>query len=89
VKTEYQFIRFDIVPGLEQRKTRVYVCRNNRHETYLGKVSWDGQWRQYCFSPGTETIFSAGCLADIQHFIGQLMDDRRGETKTMEVNRQF
>ena len=40
-------------------------------------MRWYGAWRQYCFFPYPETVFSAGCLKDVQEFIEALMAERR------------
>ena len=42
----------------------------------LGIVKWYGPWRRYCYFPHGIEIYSAGCLADIQDFINQLMKER-------------
>ena len=79
MKKEYQYIRFVQRPSIAERKTSIWDCRNIRHGDLLGIIRWDGAWRQYVFAPTTisSPIFSAGCLADIQDFIGQLMRARR------------
>lgn len=78
MKTEYQYIRFALWPVQPSVKTQTWDCRNIRHGTQLGVVKWDGAWRQYVFEPSRRgVIFSAGCLADIQHFIRQLREERK------------
>jgi len=77
MKTEYEFIRFmekELPPG---RKTKAWWCRDTRHKTDLGTIVWSGAWRQYVFAPAHYTEFSAGCLTDIQDFIGQAMRERK------------
>jgi len=76
MKTKYRYIRFIQVPK-EGRIASVWYCRDSKSDGTIGTVSWDGGWRQYCFFPRSDTMFSSGCLADIQDFIGQLMAARR------------
>ncbi len=76
MRTEYRFIRFVEMenPG---RKTRKFNCENRNGGYSLGRVEWECGWRQYCFSPGEATVFSKGCLEDVNDFIGQLMAERK------------
>lgn len=76
MKTEYQYIRFDDYTNPNQ-DIRRYFCVNKRADRPIGEIRWYGPWRQYCFVPFIDTIYSAGCLRDIADFIGQLMADRR------------
>lgn len=75
MKTDYQYIRFVQVPT-ERRLTSIWSCQNIRHGEELGRVQWNGAWRQYCFDNTCLATWSLGCLADIQDFIGQLMRER-------------
>lgn len=78
MKTQYRFISF-VERGVEPiRKTKVWDCLNQGHGYHLGIIRWDGGWRQYVFAPATLSlpIFSTGCLADIQDFIRQAMQER-------------
>lgn len=79
MKDRYQYIHF-IKTG-QLAKTSVYTCRNNASGEGLGQIRWYGPWRQYCFFPTVQVVFSAGCLADIQHFLGQLAAQRNAEQK--------
>jgi len=75
MKTEYQYIRF--VELAATGKTRKFSCQNIRSGAELGRVQWYGAWRRYCYFPTVQAVYSASCLADIQHFIGQLEDERK------------
>ena len=78
MQTKYKYINFQFVPGGMNRKTAVYDCHNNHSGGVLGVVRWYAPWRQYCFyTMGFDSIFNATCLADIQHFLKQLMDERK------------
>jgi len=69
-KTQFEFIHFDKIE--DKPKTSVWNCVNNKSGTSLGIIKWYAQWRQYCFFPSEQTIFSLGCLKDITTFIEQL-----------------
>ncbi len=77
MRTEYKHIHFEEIdaPG---RKTRIFDCRNH-DDLLLGEVAWLTRWRQYCFSPAEDTVFSRSCLEDIKCFMQQLMDERTKE----------
>lgn len=70
MKTKFEFINFVYMGGTG--KTTVWYCFNNKSCVQLGNVRWAAPWRQYVFYPANETLFSAGCLADIITFIGEL-----------------
>jgi hypothetical protein len=59
-------------PGL---KTSVFAVRKdskNGLAEYLGHIKWNGAWRQYCFYPELETIWSSGCLQGITDFLTKI-----------------
>lgn len=70
MKTKYKFIHF--VKTADKAKTSVWSCRNNRSDAELGKIQWYPHWRQYCYSPKVQAVYSVGCFEDIKNFIGQL-----------------
>ena len=35
----------------------------------LGRVSWFGRWRRYCFFPADGCVFEETCLNEISQFI--------------------
>ena len=76
MKTRYKYIHFECVPTPPTRKTAIFYCHNINIGAILGVVRWHSSWRQYCFMPKDFTVFSRSCLADVQHFIQQLMDER-------------
>jgi hypothetical protein len=79
MNTQYRYINF--VKTADKPKTTVWSCRT-RHGDALGEIKWFGAWRQYCFFPtyGLSMVFSAGCLADIQDFIGRLANNSLNPT---------
>ena len=66
MKTRYKHIHF--VP---QAFVGVWSCVTNRGAALLGTVG-PGAWNRVTFMPEADTEFSADCLNDIAHFIGQL-----------------
>lgn len=70
MKTEYQYIKFAKIA--DKPKTSVFGCYNTHHGEQLGVVKWYPSWRQYCYFPIVQAVYSAGCLKDIQDFISQL-----------------
>ena len=77
MKTKYKYIHF-AERDSTGRKTSIWRCLNNISHSLLGKVKWHGAWRQYCFLPEANTVFNRGCNNDINDFITQLMDERKG-----------
>jgi len=73
-----KYIRFAL--SAEQKpKTQVWDVLTTSGGVRLGTIRWYGPWRQYCFmpDPDAETVFSAGCLQDIESHIKQLMTERK------------
>lgn len=71
--TRYLFI--EIAEVESTGKTKRYTVNNIKSGRSLGEIRWYAQWRQFCFFPIGGTVFSAGCMRDIVHFIGKAMDD--------------
>lgn len=69
MNTRYKFIHFE-PSGRTPRP--VWSCINNRAGDVLAHLYWYQPWRQYVMQADPDAVFSADCLADIQHFIGQL-----------------
>lgn len=80
MKTEYKHFRFN--PAGVVNTAQSYECIEKRNGACLGGVAWMRKWQEYVFIPEIQEevkdgpLFSGGCLADIQHFIKQLMDAR-------------
>lgn len=54
----------------------VHVVRITSRER-LGEISWYGSWRQYVFVPDSNTIWSAGCLDEVQRYVTKMQTDWR------------
>jgi hypothetical protein len=65
-----KYIKF--VKIADKPKTTVWSCRNISGDYELGQIRWYPQWRQYCFFPVENTVYSMGCMEDINQFIVEL-----------------
>ena len=61
----------------DKPKTSVYAVFSKSNGKELGRIFWYAPWRQYCFFPVSETVWSRGCLQQIQDFINKLMEERK------------
>lgn len=75
MKTEYKYIYF--IKVLDKPKTSVWHCRNKKSDALLGEIRWYAPWRQYCFLPESSTVFNKGCMANINFFINNLMENHK------------
>ncbi len=67
---EYEYIEFGEIPS--EGKTKKFICTNKKSDDILGKVRWYPSWRQYCFFPAENIVFSKGCLNDITDFLEKI-----------------
>jgi hypothetical protein len=51
------------------RKTQIWSLFSQRHGNLLGVIKWYGPWRQYCFYPEKESVWSLKCLHDVKEFL--------------------
>ena len=71
------YITFRELPVAPGRKTKTYKVQTASDGTLLGLIMWHRPWRQYCFFPRDTTVWSPGCLRDVETFIDGLMAERR------------
>jgi len=84
----YPYIHFEFLPKKKPTaKTTAWSCRNTSSGTEMGQVRWYGPWRQYCFFPVPNTVYSEGCLSDITDFLEQLKTARRKTSGALDYNR--
>jgi len=77
VKTKYKYIEMQKMKTIDKkRKTDIYIIKNIKSQSGIGKIKWNPGWRQYCFFPNNETVFSQGCLDDINNFLEQLKQEK-------------
>lgn len=72
----FEYLVLEQVPD-DKKKTMMIDVLSRRHGDKLGTIKWYGPWRQYVFTPEPGTLYSAGCLADIETSIVELMNDRK------------
>lgn len=71
-RVRYEHINF--IKVADKSKTSVWACRNNQAGAELGRIRWYGAWRQYCYFPVAQAVYSRGCLEDIAAFLKDLAD---------------
>lgn len=76
VVATYEYFTVRRLPRRAGRKTHEYWLVNRRQSVELGRIKWQSGWRQFVFVPEGDTIWSAGCLVDVQDFLGKLKSDR-------------
>ena len=59
----------------ESGKTNIWIVRNARDGSQLGRVRWFGRWRKYAFEPWAGTIFEYVCLREIATFCEEMTKD--------------
>lgn len=72
IEQEYKYIHIEKIG--QKSKTSVYGVYSNSSCELLGRIKWYNHWRQYCFMPAADTVFSKGCMEDINSFITGLME---------------
>jgi len=78
----YEYIVMEECRLSATHKTRAWIVRNRKSGAAIGRIHWYGAWRQYCFLPLDNTVFSRGCLYDIAGFIGKAMADWQSKRKS-------
>jgi hypothetical protein len=79
-----KYLRFDLLE--QKRKTSVYKVISKTQGATLGYIQWYGVWRQYCFYPTADTVFSEGCLYEITFFMCEL---KSAHKENRNVNEQI
>ena len=69
------YIKFELID--KNPKTNVYSVKNKNSDDLLGFIKWYSAWRQYCFFPVNSTVYSRGCMKDINDFINKIMEERK------------
>ena len=68
------------------KKTNIYVVRKRDNTDYtkhykLGEVKWYGAFRQYCFFPCEDTVWSWGCNQLVNNFLKKVNDRHRNKLR--------
>ena len=78
VKTKYDYINFEKSnESIESPREKCWVCKNTKSGDELGEVKYYKKWKQWCYFPIVQAVYSASCLKDIADFIEQLMAERK------------
>jgi len=72
-----KYIRFVEMEQKPPRKTKTLMVVSVHHNDVLGEIRW--HWRQYCFFPSVDTVWSSSCMQEVQDKIQELMSARRAE----------
>ena len=67
MKTVYTYIKMVPIGGV-----RAYGVNNKKKGNAIAVIVWDKQWKLWVLKPAPNTIWSSGCLQDVQDFIEQL-----------------
>ena len=60
----------------DESDTDIYLVRNIRHGSMLGRVEFYAGWRCYVFAPIEGTDYSSDCLRDIAAFCDERLRAR-------------
>ena len=60
-----------------KNKTRKFTVLSKFDNARLGEVKWYARWRQYCFFPEGECVWSLDCMEDLTTFIHDLTEQKR------------
>jgi hypothetical protein len=74
VKSYLWLQEFPPVPG---RKTVSVLVLLKSSGMTLGNILWHRHWRQYVFEPEPNTVWSDGCMIEVQTKIRELMAARK------------
>ena len=77
MKTQYQYIEF-FQPATN---VSIWICRTCRKNNHLGYCTFYVLWKKWEFVPYEGTGYTADCCRDIAHFLEQLLNVDKGETK--------
>lgn len=72
---ETEYLVFDDVSN-PAHKTKSWVVSSKRSGDVLGHIRWHGPWRQYVIV-FHDAIFNRGCLADVDKFLADAMQNWR------------
>lgn len=77
---ETKHLAFVLAPSTG--KTKVIAVVSISHEEIIGEIRWFSRWRQYCFFPYTDTVWSTSCMEDVQTVIDELHEERKINLKS-------
>lgn len=78
VRKEFTYFYIDEIIPLKPKKTKVFHVYNKNTHARLGYIQWYPAWRQYCFFPDPQTLWSKGCMTELNQFLTEIKDLRNG-----------
>ena len=75
--SQSKYFYVEEIEHLAKPKTKVYHIFSESSDELIAVIKWYAPWRQYCFYPKEDTVWSRGCLIDINSFLKELMDERK------------
>jgi hypothetical protein len=85
-EAKYDYVMMIEDEMMRRPKTKNFAVYANSG-SYLGRIKWYANWRQYCFFPSEESVFSKGCMNDINDFITKQMVKQKKASKTIGEKR--
>ena len=73
------YIDYELIE--EKPKTDVYQVYSRSSFDELGIIKWYAPWRQYCFFPEEGTVWSKGCLNEVNDLIKKFMEEWKTRRK--------
>ena len=80
---KYKYINIKKVTVHPKRITADYVIET-KYGIEIGKINYYSRWRQHCFMPGFNTVWSAGCLKDVINFMELISEKQKNQKADRE-----
>jgi hypothetical protein len=74
-----EYLDFIFAKQTDKQKTKVLEIYSKKHGNCLGEIRWWGAWRQYVFAPYCGTVYSRGCMDEINVQIKALNEQHKKE----------
>lgn len=74
VETKYLRLEQRFVDRGNGSKKEIWAVRNKASNLLLGSIELYDGWKDFCFFPQGETVFSAGCLKSIVEHLNKLRE---------------
>ena len=69
-------------------KTNIYGVFSKSSGDRLGIIKWYASWRQYCFFPELDTVWSKGCLNEVNYLIEKFMNEWRSQSSASKARKE-
>ena len=68
---QYKYFTVVVMPLVKNRITYDYELVT-RHGDVIGRIEYYNHWRQHVLCPSKNTVWSAGCLADVAECLAKI-----------------